>query len=302
MISTTWRPRHPVDVVATLSVHRRGPYDPAFRVDAGGRVWRTCRPGGEAGTVCVEADGRGAVTATAWGPGAAAALDAVPAWLGAQDNPEGFRPVHDPLRQALRREPGLVVGRTGLVVEALVPAILEQKVTSVEAYRGWAALLRRHGEPAPGPAPEGMRVLPSAPAWVRIPSWDWHRAGVGPQRSRTVVTALRHAARLEEIVTMSAADADRRLRAVPGIGPWTSAEVRQRALGDADAVSVGDAGLPHVVTYSLTGQRRGSDEQMLRLLEPYRGHRYRACLFLMNAGVRPPRRAPRAPLRDFRAM
>lgn len=302
MITRTWRPRHPVDVAATLSAHRRGPYDPAFKIDAAGRVWRTCRYGGEPATVRVEALSRVEVRATAWGPGASAALDAVPGWLGEYDEPHAFRPVHALISDVLRRCPGLLIGRTGLVVEALVPAILEQKVTSIEAYRSWVALLRRHGERAPGPAPEGMRVAPAAGTWLSIPSWEWHRAGVGPQRSRTIVTAMRHAARLEETASMSSEAADRRLRAVPGIGPWTSAEVRQRVLGDPDAVSVGDAGLPHVVSYALAGQRRGSDELMLELLEPYRGHRHRACVLLLQAGVRPPRRAPRAPLRDYRAM
>lgn len=296
-----WRPRRPVDVPATLAPHRRGPYDPAFQVDARGRVWRTCRPGGEPVTVCVAASG-GEVTATAWGPGAAAALDAVPLWLGSDDEPDGFRPRHPVLAEAFRRFPGTLIGRTGLAVEALVPAVLEQKVTSIEAYRGWSRLLRAFGEPAPGPAPGRMRVVPPPDAWARIPSWEYHRAGVGPQRSRTIVTAGRHVARLEEIAGLASDEADRRLRAVPGIGVWTSAEIRQRVLGDADAVSVGDYGLPHVVAYALTGERRGSDELMMELLEPYRGHRHRACVLLLRAGGTPPRRGPRAPIRDYRAM
>jgi 3-methyladenine DNA glycosylase/8-oxoguanine DNA glycosylase len=297
----TFRPRFAVNVAATLSVHQRGPYDPACQIDAG-RVWRTCRPGGEPATVLVEPLAAGQVSASAWGPGAAAALEAVPAWLGDHDTADEFTPFHDVVRAASRRGPSPVIGRTGLVMEALVPAILEQKVTSIEAYRSWARLLRRHGEPAPGPAPAGMRVVPPADQWARIPSWDWHQAGVGPQRSRTIVTAARHAGRLEETAAMSSEDADRRLRAVPGIGAWTSAEVRQRVLGDPDAVSVGDSGLPHVITYVMAGERRGTDERMLELLEPYRGHRHRVCALLVRAGPRPPRRAPRAPLRDYRRI
>ncbi|WP_211239669.1 DNA-3-methyladenine glycosylase family protein [Jiangella gansuensis] len=305
-MSRTWRPRRPVDVLPTLAVHQRGPYDPAFQVD-GARIWRTCRPGGEPATVCLRVvagsrAGATEVAATAWGPGAAAALEAVPDWLGEHDDPTGFDPEHPVLREAHRRHPGALIGRTGLLMEALVPAILEQKVTGTEAFRGWMRLLRRFGEPAPGPAPNRLRVVPTAAEWARIPSWEWHRAGVGPQRSRTIVTAARHAARLEETTGMSTADADRRLRAIPGIGPWTSAEVRQRVFGDPDAVSVGDYGLPHAVTYALTGQRRGSDELMLELLEPYRGHRHRACVLVLRSGPMPPRRGPRAPVRDYRAI
>ena len=67
----------------------------------------------------------------------------------------------------------------------------------------------------------------------------------------------------------------RALRAFPGIGPWTAAEVGIRAFGDPDAVSVGDFHLPSVVTWALAGERRGTDERMLELLEPYRGQRGR---------------------------
>jgi 3-methyladenine DNA glycosylase/8-oxoguanine DNA glycosylase len=298
----TWRPRRPANVLATLTAHQRGPNDPAFQLDARGRVWRTCRPGGDPATVCVARAPGGEVTATAWGPGAVAALDAVPSWLGADDDPAGFEPRHPVVADALHRLGPPLIGRTGLVMEALVPAILEQKVTGTEAYRGWMRLLRTFGDPAPGPAPDRMRVVPPADQWAKIPSWEYHRAGVGPQRSRTIVTAGRHVARLEEIAGLSSSEADRRLRAIPGIGVWTSAEVRQRVLGDADAVSVGDYGLPHAVTYALTGERRGSDELMLELLEPYRGHRHRACVLLLRGAPSPPRRGPRAPVRDFRAM
>ncbi|MBB5788461.1 DNA-3-methyladenine glycosylase family protein [Jiangella mangrovi] len=302
MLERTWRPRGPVDVLATLSVHQRGPSDPAFQIDARGRVWRTCRPGGDPATVCIARAAGGEVTATAWGPGAAAALDAVPRWLGAEDDVAGFAPEHPVLAEAFHRFPGTVIGRTGLVMEALVAAILEQKVTGTEAYRGWMRLLRKFGEPAPGPTPARMRVIPPADLWAKIPSWDYHQAGVGPQRSRTIVTAGRHVAQLEATVGLGSAEADRRLRAIPGIGVWTSAEVRQRVFGDADAVSVGDYGLPHAVAYALTGSRRGSDELMLELLEPYRGHRHRACVLLLRAGATPPRRGPRAPVRDYRGM
>jgi 3-methyladenine DNA glycosylase/8-oxoguanine DNA glycosylase len=301
----TWRPPHPVDVVATLHTYRHGPYDPTFALEAGdaGAVWRTSRPADGPATVRVDVHpSTGEVVGTAWGPGADAALEALPAWLGAEDDPGGFRPDDPALRHALNRAPGLVIGRTGLVMEALVPAVLEQKVTSLEAHRGWTDLLRRFGEPAPGPAPAGMRVVPPARVWAEIPSWEWHRAGVGPQRSRTIVRAARVAARLEEAAGMASVDADRRLRAVPGIGVWTSAEVRQRVLGDADAVSVGDYSLPHAISYALAGEERGTDARMLELLEPYAGHRHRVCVLVRRTMPRPPRRAPKAPIRDYRRM
>jgi 3-methyladenine DNA glycosylase/8-oxoguanine DNA glycosylase len=294
-----------VDPPLILSVHRRGARDPAYRTDPSGAVWRTALTPDGPGTLRVAArpaaDGGTRVTATAWGPGAAWLAQTLPSLLGAQDDQDGFTPVHPLLREMSSRHPGARVGRSGRVLEALIPAILEQKVVGVEARRAWHYLLRRFGQPAPGPAPDGMRVVPDAATWARIPSWEWHRAGVEAVRARTIAGAARVAARLEEITTLAAADADRRLRSLPGIGPWTSAEVRQRACGDADAVTVGDYHLPAVVGWALAGQP-ADDAGMLALLAPYAGHRYRATRLIELSGARPPRRGPRLAARDHRGF
>ncbi|HYZ57316.1 MAG TPA: DNA-3-methyladenine glycosylase 2 family protein, partial [Streptosporangiaceae bacterium] len=190
---------------------------------------------------------------------------------------------------------------SGRVMEALVPAVLEQKVLTIEAHRAWRTLMYRFGLPAPGPAPRGMRVFPPPRMWARIPSWEWHRAGVEAVRARTIAAACRVAARMEEIFAMEAAEASRRLRTIPGIGVWTAAEVMQRACGDPDAVSVGDANLPSVVGWALAG-RVTDDAGMLELLAPYAGHRYRVTRLVELSGLRPPRRAPRLPVRDYRSF
>ncbi len=300
-----WRAPYPVNARAILAVHRRGPHDPAFRIDAAGAVWRTSLTPAGPGTIRVSAaqagsDGAGAVVrATAWGPGAAWLLDQLPGMLGAEDDPDGFAPAHPLLRELASRHRGTRIGRSARVLEALVPAVLEQKVVGLEAQRAWRLLLLRHGLPAPGPAPAGMRVFPPPRTWTRIPSWEWHRAGVEAVRARTIAGAALVAGRLEEIGALAAADADRRLRALPGIGPWTSAEVRQRACGDADAVTVGDYHLPAAVGWALAG-RIVDDAGMLELLAPYAGHRHRATRLIELSGARPPRRGPRLAVRDYR--
>lgn len=296
-----WQPPWPVNVSLTLAPHRRGKGDPTCRVAADGAVWRTCRsPEGPATLRLSCRPAEGLVEGAAWGPGASWALDRMPALLGYHDDACDFDPAQPVLRSASRRLYGLRIGGTGRVLEALVPAVLEQKVTGTEARRGWRALLRRYGEPAPGPATE-LRVVPPPDTWARIPSWEWHRAGVEAARARTVVAASRVATRMEETLEMSPAEADRRLRVVPGVGAWTAAEVRQRAHGDPDAVSVGDYHLPGLVGWALAGER-ADDAGMLELLAPYAGHRHRVTRLLELSGVRPPRRAPRMAPRDYRAI
>jgi 3-methyladenine DNA glycosylase/8-oxoguanine DNA glycosylase len=295
-----------VDVRLVLGVHRRGSGDPAFRADPSGAVWRASLTPDGPGTLRVTAaagppDGGTAVTALAWGPGAGWLLESLPGLLGAADQPETFRPVHPLLRDLAARFTGLRIGRSGRLWEALVPAVLEQKVVGLEAFRAWRLLLRRFGLPAPGPAPAGMRVCPPPSVWAAVPSWEWHRAGVEGVRAATIRGAARVAGRLEEAVLLPAEQASRRLQSLPGIGPWTSAEIRQRACGDADALSVGDYNLPSAVGWALAG-RKVDDAGMLELLAPYPGHRHRAARLIELSGIRPPRRGPRMPVRDYRGI
>ena len=259
-------------------------------------------PGGRAGFATPGGeDGRLTVCASAWGPGAAWLLGALPGLLGAADDPSGFEPVHPLLQEMSRRHHALRIGRSDRVFEALIPAVLEQKVVGAEAKRAWRLLLLRFGDPAPGPAPPGMRVCPPPRTWIRIPSWEWHRAGVELVRARTIIGAARVAERLEEIAAMTPADADRRLQTLSGIGPWTSAEIRQRAIGDPDALSVGDYHLPSIVGWALIRQKV-DDAGMCELLAPYAGHRYRAAWLLEMSGQGPPRRGPRNAPRDYRRI
>lgn len=304
LLTLTWQPPFPLDLRLTLSTHRRGPHDPAFLIDAAGDVWRTSLTPEGPGTLRLSVASTGQmapVTASAWGPGSQWLLAGLPDLLGARDDPVAFRPFHPRLRRLATRYHGLRIGRTDRVLEALVPAVLEQKVVGHEARRAWRQLLTRFGSAAPGPAPPGMRVFPSASTWAAIPSWEWHKAGVEAIRASTITAAASVSARLEEICTMPAAEADRRLRSIRGIGPWTSAEVRQRACGDADAVSIGDYHLPTQVGWALAGQPT-DDAGMLELLAPYRGQRHRAARLIELSGLGPARRAPRMPVRDYRSL
>ncbi|MFE3586710.1 DNA-3-methyladenine glycosylase family protein [Streptomyces niveus] len=291
-------PGHPLDLGLVLGPLRRGPADPTFRTGPDGSAVRASRTPAGPGTLRVRADQDG-VRADAWGPGADWLLERLPELLGADDDPDAFVPRHRLLAASARRRPGLRLCRTGLVLESLIPSVLEQKVTTIEANRSWRHLVRKYGEPAPGPYGSGdnrMYVMPDPRTWAMIPSWEWHKAGVDSKRSDTVARAVRVARRLEEATTMEPGQAAARLELIPGIGPWTSAEVLQRSNGAPDAVTVGDLHLPGIVGYALAGRPDTDDAGMLELLEPYAGQRHRAVRLILLTGRTPPRRAPRMPV------
>ena len=296
-----WDAGRAVDLAATLGPLCRGGGDPAHLIDPGGRFWWAgATPAGD-GTLALAADGP-SVRAQAWGAGAEWLLDRLPALLGADDDWSALDVAALPVLERTRRaRPGLRLPHTGLVLDALVPAILEQKVTGAEARRSWRQLLYRFGTPAPGPA-ERMRVPPTPQRLLEIPTWEWHRLGVDLRRQRTIRAAATVAARLEECAAMSAEAAAARLRLVPGIGAWTAAETVQRALGAADLVSVGDYHLPNMVVHLFTGRARGSDEEMLELLAPWAGQRQRVMRLVELTGVGAPRFGPRFAYPDIRAM
>ncbi|WP_125776469.1 DNA-3-methyladenine glycosylase family protein [Antribacter gilvus] len=290
-----------LDVALTLAPLAHGPADPTFHRAADGTSWRTSLLRTGPVTQRFAPAGPHEVEVRLWGDGAREAAEALPALLGEDDDPTGFTPPPQ-VRDAHRRAAGLRMPRSGRVLEALVPAVLEQRVQTVTAHRAWRWLVTRYGTPAPGPAPAGLRVVPDARTWARIPVWDWHRAGVDPGRARTVARCAVVAPRLEEACAMAPAEARARLEKVQGVGVWTSAEVAQRAFGDADAVSVGDFHLAGAVGWALTGERT-DDDGMLRLLAPYAPHRHRVVRLLMIAGRhRAPGRGPRLPIPDYRAF
>jgi 3-methyladenine DNA glycosylase/8-oxoguanine DNA glycosylase len=287
-------PPWPLDLRLVLGPLRRGPADPTFCMSADGSVWRAGLTPVGPGTLRVSARA-GAVHGEAWGPGAEWLLDQLPRMLGESDDPGAFEPRHRLLAAARHRRPGLRLTRTGLVLESLIPSILEQKVTTDEAYRAWRALVRRYGVPAPGPGPVDRRmfVMPEPRVWALIPSWEWHRAGVDDKRASTILRVVRVARRMEEAVALDAVAARKRLEVVPGVGPWTSAEVVQRSHGAADEVTVGDLNLPGIVGYALAGDRNADDSVMLTLLEPYAGQRHRAVRLILLSGRTPARRQPK---------
>jgi 3-methyladenine DNA glycosylase/8-oxoguanine DNA glycosylase len=295
-----WTPDWPLDARRVLSRDRRGTADPTMQFTDSG-VWRTTTtPDGPATVRLTGSSTR--LRVQAWGPGAGWAGRSVPRWLGAEDCPDGFAADAHPLVARLHRSsPWLRLGSSGRVWDALVPAVLEQKVTVIEAHRVWRELLRLTGGPAPGPAPEGMRVIPSAERVLAVTDWEWHRCGLDGARRRALRAVATVAGRLEAAGHQDCDDLRRRLQSIPGIGVWTAAEVAQRAVGCPDSVSVGDYHLKNLVGWSLAG-RKTDDAGMLELLEPWRGHRQRVVRLLEVGGSRPPKRGPRTAPTNYRRI
>ncbi|NKX87334.1 DNA-3-methyladenine glycosylase family protein [Nocardia coubleae] len=297
-LSRTVRSSRPFDVGLTVAPLRRGMGDPCHRTDPDGSHWHASRlPSGPV-TYRLTQDGRDGVHARAWGPGAEEFLSGLDRMLCLEENVEDFAPEHPKLVEAHRRVPGLRMLRTGLVLESLIPAILEQKVHTKSSFAAYRTLVREFGTKAPGPG--DLMIAPDADTWRRIPSWKFHRANVGPQRAQTIVRAARVADAIERTARLDPREAATRLRSIPGIGVWTVAETAQRAFGDADALSVGDFHLAATVGWSLLG-RPIDDDAMVAYLEPLRPHRYRAVRLLMLSGqAHKPKFGPRTPITDHR--
>jgi 3-methyladenine DNA glycosylase/8-oxoguanine DNA glycosylase len=288
----------PLDLVATMSPLRQGVADPTFRVQ-GGVVWRALRTREGPATLELRVDGDRLVSRAA-GPGSSVALAVAPSLAGLHDDPTALRPVHAVVRDAQHRHPGLRLTGGTAVLDALVWTVLAQKVVGLDARRAYRDLVQRLGQPAP--AVEGMMVPPSADALSHAPYWVFHECNVEWRRARVITDAARRAARLDALGAMPPDTASACLLSLPGVGPWTAAEVVSVSHGHPDAVAEGDYHLPHVVSWALAGEPRGDDARMLQLLAPYRGQRGRVIRLLLAGGRGAPRWGPPMPRRTIRSL
>jgi 3-methyladenine DNA glycosylase/8-oxoguanine DNA glycosylase len=263
-----------------------------------GNLWLACRtPEGPATLHLARVAGD--LVATTYGPGREWLVERADAFAGLRDDLTGFVDLVAPnplLHRLARTFAGVRMPATGLFFRRALQSVLEQKVTGKEAHRAYRKIVKHFGEPAPGPV---ELVLPPDPAAVAAtPYWVFHPFGVEQRRTQTLQRVALAAARLEQ--SPDAAELTRRMTAISGVGPWTAAEVVRVVFGDPDAVSVGDFHTPHVVTWVLAGEARGTDERMLELLEPFRGHRGRVCELLAFGGMSQRKRfGPRMPIRSF---
>jgi 3-methyladenine DNA glycosylase/8-oxoguanine DNA glycosylase len=295
MLTAEIRPALPVDLALTLGPLHRGRLDPTCASDPSGGFWRAMRT--PAGPALLRLAGRaGRVVANAWGPGAAAALELAPGLVGAFDRLDDFTPTG--LVARLHREhAGLRIAKTGAVFDAIVRTVLEQKIAGREALLQYRSIVRAYGVRVEGPPGAPQLLAPPEPAAFARPYWEMHAHGVERRRATTLRGLAARAARLDAMTALAPAEARRRLESLEGVGPWTSGEVALAALGDPDAVPLGDYHLPSDVAFVLAGEPVADDARMLELLAPFDGHRGRVLRLIEASGVRRPRRGPRRPLR-----
>lgn len=246
-------------------------------------------------------DGHGSrATVDGWGDGAAWVTARAPALCGIADDPRPLRFDDERLDELNRRHPGLRHGATGCVVDSLLGRILGQRVLAREASRSWASLCRTLGGDAPGPL--GLMLPPHHERVANSPTWWFHDHGVDRKRATAFVEVARRANRLAEVVDLPLPQAYGRMRAIRGLGPWTVNGTARAALGDPDAITVGDYWISHTVCSFFTGRARGSDEEMLALTERWTGQRGRVERLVHLSGHRIQRFAPGIAAPDIRRM
>lgn len=285
----------PISLSHTLGPLVRGRGDPTMRVTRGEVVRASRTPEGAVTVRFVETSD--AIEVEAWGAGSAWVLERAEAWCGALDDVSTFDPPRGIVREVWRRKPGMRIPTTGLLTERLIPVVLEQKVTGLEARRAYRALTLALGEPAPGDL--GLTLPPDPARVASLPYERFHPFGIERRRAMVLREIAGRSAWIDEASALPLPEARDRLSSLHGIGPWSVAEVARIALGDADAVSVGDFHVPNIVAWALAREPRGSDARMLELLEPFTPHRGRAQRLIEMSGLRPPAFGPRMEVRSI---
>jgi 3-methyladenine DNA glycosylase/8-oxoguanine DNA glycosylase len=273
-----------------LAGYRFGSGDPTTRL-AHGEFWRASfTPDGPA-TLRICWHGAHP-DADAWGPGRDWMLAQVPGMVGDLDPGYAFVDAHPVIMRAQRDHPDMRFGASRMLYHELLPTVIGQRITAGEALRQWQALCLRLGEPAPGPH-VGLLLPPAPDVLARRPAWWFHPLGIEAKRANALRAVARHASKLWRWAQLPVDEVTTKLELLAGIGPWTIGSVLATALGDPDAVAVGDYHLKNIVAFNLCGAPRGSDEQMLELLAPYAGQRGRAVRLVLAGGRRPPAFGPR---------
>ncbi len=180
------------------------------------------------------------------------------------------------LHDTVAAQPGLRVPGAWDSFELAVRAILGQQVSVAGARTLASRLVETFGDPVRTPVDTLTRLFPEP---ARLADADLTVIGIPRNRAKALsaVSAavvadpdlLRPYGTLEE--------AEARLCAVPGIGPWTAQYISMRALAMPDALPTGDIGLLRAMA---TDGKRPTPPQLQTMAERWRPWRAYACLHL----------------------
>lgn len=217
-------------------------------------------------------------------------------FLGDDDPGHEISPVHPAVARAVGRFGTYRIPRTDNAYHELLPAVLAQRVTAAEAITQWRGLCLAYGaELTVGDAV--LHAPPDPETLARVPYTDLHLMGIDKRRADALRAVARHAERLISgwKADLSPAERTQSLTLIPGVGTWTAAIAGYTAFCDPDALEIGDFHVKNTVAYALTGRHRGTDDEMVQLLEPYAGQRERVVRMLAMDGWHAPAHGPRRP-------
>jgi len=276
-----------------VSAFRIGAHDPTIDI-SDDELWRTTWTPDGPGTIRITNWKTTAPTCETFGDGATWLESRAIDLLGANDHIPVIDAAHEQVASAQKKYGQLQLGRSNTPYHELLHAVLAQRVTSIEAMRQWRDLVHQYGQPAPGPH-STLRTPPSPTVLASLPYYAFHKFGVERKRADTLIAVAKHFDFLSRLSENSSSphDLTNQLQSIPGIGVWTAAVAGGLAFGDPDALLIGDFHVKNTVAYALTGRIRGTDEEMVATLEPYRGQRHRVVRWLQLDGARAPARGPR---------
>ena len=167
-----------------------------------------------------------------------------------------------------RRVPGHVDG-----AELAIRTVLGQQVSVAAARRLGARLTAAFGKPLERPDSPGV-LTHCFPAVETLAEADPASLPMPRSRARALIglAAALASGDLSLDAGASRDDAETRLLALPGIGPWTAGYIRMRALSDPDAFLPTDAGVRHGLAALGAASDPGSAARLAESWRPWRSY------------------------------
>lgn len=171
------------------------------------------------------------------------------------------------LGRLIHRRPDLRPGRLTTAWDALAWAIVGQLIEARRAATIARRIVRRWGRAGPA----GLRDTPTARTIADRAPAELESCDLSAGRAVAMRLAAREVA--ARGLDLGSPAADRRLLAIPQIGPWTVQCLGLHGRGDHDSLPAGDLDYLKLVGRLAGLGRRAEIEEVERFFEPYRPYR-----------------------------